>query len=84
MNKPFYSVYSGVIYQTDSKFYSLLDEGQLPLTKKPKKCNYCHGRGYIGFSTSSYTYPPCNCIKRVIDNDSIKSKFNIKYPHANV
>lgn len=77
MNSYYYSVFSGLIYETSAEMYSLLDEGQLPLQSKPKNCKHCLNRGYSGFVSSSYTYPPCKCVIKVVDNNRIKTKFNI-------
>lgn len=74
MNKMLiYSAFSANYYEIPESDYSLLDPGQLPLTKYPKRnCNKCHGRGHLGKDKQTCTYVICNCIKKVINVDLIK------------
>ena len=79
MNKLIYSIYSGICYNIEEKFLSLLDDGQMTL--KPlalKDCKKCYSRRYIGFDTQKFVYTPCTCILKNADLNSIKEKFNIQ------
>jgi hypothetical protein len=68
-----YSVFSGTYYSIPEKDFSLLNQGQIPLIKKPKNsCKKCFGRGHCGRDSSNFTFILCNCIKKNIDFDLIK------------
>jgi hypothetical protein len=77
--KTIYSVFSGVFYEILEKDIKLLDIGQLPLTKKPSNsCKKCLGRGNCGREQKTFAYAICNCVRKNIDFEYIKSlKTNI-------
>jgi hypothetical protein len=72
--KLIYSVFSGTYYDVLEKDVKLLDVGQIPLKKKPPtSCKKCYGRGYLGRDKNTYAYDICNCIRKCIDFDFIKT-----------
>ena len=79
MNNIFiFSIYSGLLYSVGEEEFSLLDDGQIPLTKKPSNCKKCYSRGYIGFNVDKVMYMPCTCIHKVTDSSRVHAKFNVK------
>lgn len=74
-----YSVFSGTLYEALDKDVKLLDNGQIPLKKRPPtSCKKCYGKLDIGRDLQNYTYVPCLCLRKVIDFDIIKSLEAIK------
>lgn len=73
-----FSIYSGLIYSIKEEEFTLLDDGQLPLTKKPSSCKKCYSRRYVGFNSDKVMYVPCTCIHRIVDSSRVHTKFNIK------
>lgn len=73
-----FSLYSGILYQLPDHFFSVLDDGQLPLKNKPNLCKKCCQRGYTGFNTTTYTYSICKCVEKNTDHDRIRLKYNIQ------
>ena len=72
--KLIYSVFSGTYYEVLEKDIKLLDVGQIPLTSKPSNsCKKCNSRGYIGRDVKTYAFEICNCVKKKIDFDYIKT-----------
>ena len=72
--KLIYSVFSGTYYEVLESDVKLLDIGQIPLTQKPSNsCKKCNGRGYIGRDIKTYAYEVCNCVRKKIDFDYLKS-----------
>ena len=72
--KLIYSVFSGTYYDVLEKDVKNLDIGQIPLTSKPNQnCKKCLGRGHIGKDQKTYAYNICNCIRKKIDFEYIKS-----------
>lgn len=73
VEKLIYSVFSGTYYTVPIDDIKLLDIGQIPLKKYPKNCKKCSDRGYYGRDVNNLTYEPCNCLRKVIDFDYIKT-----------
>jgi hypothetical protein len=74
MTKLIYSVFSGTYYEVLEKDIKLLDIGQLPLIARPSfSCKKCNGRGYVGRDIKTYAYEVCNCVRKKIDFDYLKS-----------
>jgi len=72
--KTIYSVFSGTFYDILEKDIKLLDVGQIPLTDKPSNsCKKCLGRGHIGREQKTFAYDICNCIRKKIDFEYLKS-----------
>jgi hypothetical protein len=72
--KLIYSVFSGTYYEVLEKDIKILDIGQIPLKEKPpNSCKKCNGRGYIGRDIKNYAYEVCNCVRKKIDFDYIKT-----------
>jgi hypothetical protein len=71
--KLIYSVFSGTYYTVPVDDIKLLDIGQVPLKEHPKKCKTCLNRGYFGRDTNTLAYELCNCVRKVIDFDYIKT-----------
>lgn len=75
-----YSVFSGTVYEvleTDIKF---LDEGQIPLTKKPPtNCKKCYGRLNKGRDAQNRAFYPCSCLRKVVNLDTVRSLENFKH-----
>jgi hypothetical protein len=72
--KLIFSVFSGTYYDVLEKDVKLLDIGQIPLTGYPSKsCKHCNGRGYVGRDTKTYAYEICNCVRKKIDFEYIKT-----------
>ena len=76
-NITIYNIYSGSFYDILENHFDLLDDGQLPLNTKIS-CKKCYNRGYVGFSKTTYTYPPCRCVIKNIDKARYSKKFNIQ------
>jgi len=77
--KIIYSAFSGTFYTIPEKDFSLLDMGQLPLTKRPSSsCKKCQGRGHIGRDSQTFTYQICNCVRKVLDIEEIKKSITDK------
>ena len=78
-NKIIYSAFSGTYYTIPEKDFTLLDMGQLPLLKRPPtNCKKCNGRGHLGRDNQSLHYYICNCVRKVLDVDAIKSSLTDK------
>jgi hypothetical protein len=77
-----FSVYSGIIYDIYPEEFALLDDGQIPLTKRPSSCNKCYSRGYSGFNTDKLYYTPCTCINKIVDSARVSAKFNVQSQSA--
>jgi len=72
--KLIYSVFSGTYYNVLKKDLSLLNIGQIPMLKKPPtNCKKCYGRGYNGRDNKTFAYNVCNCIRKNVDRDVLKS-----------
>jgi hypothetical protein len=72
--KLIYSVFSGTYYEVLEKDIKLLDIGQIPLKEKPSKsCKTCFGRGYIGRDKKTHAFDVCNCVRKKIDFEYIKT-----------
>jgi hypothetical protein len=72
--KLIYSVFSGTYYEVLEKDVKLLNMGQIPLmSKPPENCKKCYGRGHIGREQTTLAYNICNCVRKKIDFDLIKS-----------
>ena len=72
--KLIYSVFSGTYYDVLEKDIKLLDVGQVPLkSRPPSSCKTCYGRGFIGRDKKTFAYELCNCVKKKIDFDYIKT-----------
>lgn len=70
--KIYYSLLSGTVYTVNEEETKNLDKFQLPLLKKPKdSCKKCYGRGYFGYEPKLKYYPPCSCLKKLIDFDTL-------------
>jgi hypothetical protein len=77
--KNIYSAFSGTFYTIIDKDFSLLDMGQLPLTKRPSSsCKKCQGRGHIGRDNQNFQYYICNCVKKMLDVEKIKKSITDK------
>lgn len=72
-----YSAFSGTFYEVLESDLSKLDEGQIPLKRKPSNCNKCFGRGHNGRDTQSYHYVICNCIRKAVNPEKMKNAKNI-------
>lgn len=67
--KIFYSVFSGLIYEVFDAEVNNLDEGQIPLKKKPHhSCKKCYGRGFSQFDRDRNIYLLCSCMKKCIED----------------
>jgi hypothetical protein len=73
IEKLIYSVFSGTYYSVPVDDVKLLDVGQVPLKENPRKCKTCFNRGYIGRDQTTLAYDLCNCVRKVIDFDYIKT-----------
>jgi hypothetical protein len=77
--KIIFSAFSGTFYTIPEKDFSLLDMGQIPLTKNPSSsCKKCNGRGHIGRDNQTLTYQICNCVRKVLDIEEIKKSITDK------
>jgi hypothetical protein len=72
-SKLIYSIFSGTSYVIPEDDVKLLDIGQVPLKDKPKNCNKCYNRGHLGRDKNTLAFELCNCIKKNIDFDYIKT-----------
>jgi hypothetical protein len=76
---PVYSVFSGIIYDVLESDVKLLDVGQIPLTKyPPSNCKKCYGRHNRGRNQQDYCYPPCSCLRKVVNVDIVRSIENFR------
>jgi hypothetical protein len=71
--KLIYSAFSATFYEVPESDVKLLDVGQVPLKQQPKKCKHCLNRGYVGRDVNNLAYEICNCVRKVIDFDYIKT-----------
>ena len=72
--KLIYSVFSGTFYEVLEKDVKRLDIGQVILTSKPStSCKKCAGRGHLGRDQSTFAYELCNCVRKKIDFEYLKS-----------
>jgi hypothetical protein len=72
--KLIYSVFSGTYYDVLEKDIKLLDIGQIALICKPSNsCKKCNGRGNVGRDIKTYAFEVCNCVKKKIDFEYLKS-----------
>jgi hypothetical protein len=71
--KLIYSVFSATFYEVPIDDIKLLDIGQVPLKQHPKNCKQCSNRGYVGRDINNFAYQLCNCVRKVIDFDYIKT-----------
>lgn len=77
--KLYYSIFSGLIYEVCADEVSILDDGQIPLTAKPKhNCKKCFGRGYDSFDPKRNIYNACSCLRKVVDPTYVPK--NIQVP----
>ena len=72
MSQLLYSPFAGIYWEVPEGDFSLTDVTQIPLTKRPSKCNKCFNRGHLGRDKVNYVYLVCNCVRKVIDRDKIK------------
>ena len=75
-----FSVYSGILYTVNEDEFSLLDDGQVPLTKEPSACKKCYSRRYTGFNLEKNMYTLCTCIHKITDFSRVHTKFNVNSP----
>lgn len=74
-----YSVFSGTLYEIINDDIKYLDEGQLPLTKKPNtNCKKCHGRFNVGRDSQNLSFFPCSCLRKIVNVDIVKSLENFR------
>lgn len=74
-----YNTYTGELYELKEEELKNIQEGEIPLTKKPStSCKKCYGRGHIGYVGSRHMYSPClQCIeKRILPNYEKQIMFN--------
>lgn len=71
-----FSSFSGTFYEALEKDFDLLDEGQIPLHKKPRTCKKCHDRGYLGRNTQTLIFEPCPCLLKVVEYSLLKKKMD--------
>lgn len=63
----YYSLFSGLIYDVLPEEIKILDEGQVPLKKRPHpSCKGCYGRGFTTNDKERGIYPLCKCMKKCI------------------
>lgn len=68
--KLFYSIFSGMIYEVFDQEVKNLDEGQVPLKKRPNdSCKHCYGRGFASYDREKGVYPICRCMRKCIVDD---------------
>lgn len=68
--KTFYSIFSGTVYDVLDREVVNLDEGQIPLLKKPSQsCKICYGRGYSHHDKEKGIWPACKCLQKCIDTN---------------
>ena len=66
--KTYYSIFSGIIYEVYDKEVKNLDEGQIPLIKRPNcSCKNCYGRGWDYYDKDRGVYNVCKCMRKLID-----------------
>ena len=69
-----YSVFSGTYYEILESDIKLLEIGQLPLIGMPSSsCKKCQGRGHVGRDTKTHAFEVCNCVRKKIDYELVKS-----------
>jgi hypothetical protein len=72
--KIIYSAFSGTYYEVLEKDVKLLNVGQIPLKSyPPQNCKKCYGRGHVGREQITYAFEICNCVRKKIDFDLVKS-----------
>jgi hypothetical protein len=66
--KTIFNVYSGSVFELQEDELKNLQEGEIPLERKPKaSCKKCYGRGYIGKDKLKFIFQPCTqCIEKNI------------------
>lgn len=64
--KLFYSIFSGTIYEVFDSEVVNLDEGQIPLKKRPQSSCKCFGRGYEYHDKEKGIYPICRCMRKCV------------------
>jgi len=83
--KLFMSIFSGEIYSIPEDEIANLDEGQVPLTQKPKEnCRKCYGRGWIDKNIKNGIYSICRCMKTRIDFSALEKKKNDNLKNKNI
>jgi hypothetical protein len=76
---PVYSVFSGTVYDVLESDVKLLDIGQIPLKKyPPSNCKKCYGRYSVGRNQQDYSFPPCSCLRKVVNVDIVRSLENFR------
>jgi hypothetical protein len=66
--KLFYSVFSGTIYEVLEREIPNLDEGQIPLLKRPSSsCKVCYGRGWSTHDKEKGIWNVCKCMRKCVD-----------------
>jgi hypothetical protein len=74
-----YSIFSGTVYEILEDDVKYLDEGQLPLTQKPKdNCKKCYGRLNVGRDSQNLSFFPCSCLKKIVNVDIVRSLENFR------
>jgi hypothetical protein len=74
-----FSAFSGKYYEMLREDVRLLEDGHLPLNKKPdNNCKKCYGRGHKGLNSQNFTYELCSCVHKRIDFDILKEINNVK------
>ena len=69
IKKLFFSLFSGTLYEVYETEVKNLDEGQIPLKKKPSSsCSHCFGRGYEFKDVKKSIYPICRCMRKCIQD----------------
>ena len=77
--KLIYSAFSGTFFTIPEKDVMLMEIGQLPLTKQPSSgCKKCFGRGHLGRDKENLAYELCNCVRKVIDVETVNKIFQEK------
>ena len=53
-------------FESEDKLQMAMASGKwVELDKRPNQgCNHCHGRGHIGFNTTTQEYVICRCVKK--------------------
>jgi len=75
-----YSVFSGTYYDVLESDLPLLSAGQIPLIKRPStNCKKCYGRGHNGRDNRSFAFNPCNCVRKNVDRDTLKSLLPVDF-----
>ncbi len=72
--KKYFSIFTGEVYNLDTKYTSFLDCGQLEVSNEPKKaCAHCYGRGNTGKNIVSGHYNICKCVLKDASTELLKS-----------